>query len=519
MTVTASTCSGSRPAAARRKPTSPWPRSRFSLRRLSDADRRECGGVDVLMRYTLRLLTVQQFQRAASLICACDAIRRETGDLGDAPISLGLYVGDQATPNRARDALEALQEEHQGLQPRSTPRQLLGCPVCGHKLPPSSYTAAADGSGINIRCEQLDCEAAGEAIPVDTVDDYIYASPPSLIIGTIDKFAQLPRRSDLRTLFGLDGGLRPGLIIQDELHLISGSARLDSGAVRDRHRPRLHRGQRSSQGDRVHGRPSGRRAVRYARCSTGKCCSSPLRGSRQGTPSSPSATKKGPGPGVSWIVVCGSKPEVRAAGGHGGAASGCRAPQGRWSTGRFARSFLDRHPLFQQSPRARRRACARAGRHSRATCRSSQAGWATNVGNWRRRRSSSAAASPRGNFPSIWTSWPCPSLAPAAIRSRPRPGDVVLGLEHDIRRGGRVPARPHAGERAAEVHGRVHPGEQPGRTRSSRSGGDPLQLRPPAGRLAFRALPGLSRARSTATSKPLASRRGPPGRATRLCTP
>ena len=192
------------------------------LRRLSDADRRECGGVDVLMRYTLRLLTVQQFQRAASLICACDAIRRETGDLGDAPISLGLYVGDQATPNRARDALEALQEEHQGLQPRSTPRQLLGCPVCGHKLPPSSYTAAADGSGINIRCEQLDCEAAGEAIPVDTVDDYIYASPPSLIIGTIDKFAQLPRRSDLRTLFGLDGGLRPGLIIQDELHLISG---------------------------------------------------------------------------------------------------------------------------------------------------------------------------------------------------------------------------------------------------------------------------------------------------------
>ena len=55
-----------------------------------------------------------------------------------------------------------------------------------------------------------------------TVDDHLYASPPSLIIGTIDKFAQLPRRSDLRSLFGLDGGLRPGLIVQDELHLISG---------------------------------------------------------------------------------------------------------------------------------------------------------------------------------------------------------------------------------------------------------------------------------------------------------
>ena len=192
------------------------------LRRLADAGHRRHGGVDVLMRYTLRLLTVQQFQRAASLICACDAIRRERVDLGEAPISLGLYVGGEATPNRAADAIEALREEHQGQQPRSTPRQLLDCPVCGHGLPATSYTAVADGSGIEIRCREPGCGTGGRPIPVLTVDDHVYASPPSLIIGTIDKFAQLPRRSDLRTLFGLDGGLRPGLIIQDELHLISG---------------------------------------------------------------------------------------------------------------------------------------------------------------------------------------------------------------------------------------------------------------------------------------------------------
>ena len=192
------------------------------FRRLADAGRRDRGGVDVLMRYTLRLLTVQQFQRAASLICACDAIRRERGGLGNAPISLGLYVGGEATPNRIAVAREALHEERTGLEPRSTPRQLLDCPVCGHDLPPSSYNEAADGSGIEVRCGNQLCGTAGEPIPVQTVDDYIYASPPSLIIGTIDKFAQLPRRSDLGALFGLDGGLRPGLIIQDELHLISG---------------------------------------------------------------------------------------------------------------------------------------------------------------------------------------------------------------------------------------------------------------------------------------------------------
>lgn len=192
------------------------------LRRLTDAGRRSKGGVDVIMRYTLRLLTVQQFQRAASLIAACDAIRRERSDLGDANISLGLYVGGEATPNRIGDARTALSEEHSGQSPRSTPRQLLACPVCGHDLPPSCYSMPNDSVSMDIRCRNSACTTAGRPLPVMTVDDIIYDAPPSLLIGTIDKFAQLPRRKDLRALFGLDSGRRPGLIIQDELHLISG---------------------------------------------------------------------------------------------------------------------------------------------------------------------------------------------------------------------------------------------------------------------------------------------------------
>jgi hypothetical protein len=192
------------------------------LRRLTDAGRRDDGGVDVMMRYTLRLLTVQQFQRAASLICACDAIRREQADLGEAPISLGLYVGRDATPNRLDAAQTALADEHDGHEPRSTPRQLLNCPVCGEALSPLCYAMSDDGGTIEIRCNNRACETAGEPLPVLTVDDLIYENPTSLLIGTIDKFAQLPRSGRLRPLFGLDGGLRPGLIIQDELHLISG---------------------------------------------------------------------------------------------------------------------------------------------------------------------------------------------------------------------------------------------------------------------------------------------------------
>lgn len=191
-------------------------------RRLSSQQRRDDGGVDVLMRYTLRLLTVQQFQRAAALICACDAIRKERRDLGDAAISLGLYVGGDATPNRVADAFLALDLERDGQKPKSTPRQLLDCPVCGTTLSPACYSRAQGNTGIEIRCSNGRCASGRAPLPVMTVDDFIYGSPPSLLIGTVDKFAQLPRRKDLRALFGLGGGLRPGLIIQDELHLISG---------------------------------------------------------------------------------------------------------------------------------------------------------------------------------------------------------------------------------------------------------------------------------------------------------
>jgi hypothetical protein len=192
------------------------------FRRLTNADRRARGGVDVLMRYTLRLLTVQQFQRATSLICACDALRRETEGLGDAAISIGLYVGNDATPNRSVDARAALVAEHDGQMPRSTPRQLLNCPVCDHDLPASAYVMPEGDLALDITCPNPVCATAGRPLPVLVTDQLIYMSPPSLLIGTIDKFAQLPRRSDLRSLFGLDSDLRPGLIIQDELHLISG---------------------------------------------------------------------------------------------------------------------------------------------------------------------------------------------------------------------------------------------------------------------------------------------------------
>ena len=177
------------------------------------------GGVGVMMRYTLRTLTVQQFQRAAALILACEQLRLTRSDsLSDKRFSIGLWVGNDSTPNRYADAAEALGD----YDSKSTPRQLTKCPACGASLEWEDDKAARR---ITCRCPSEICVSARPAgvVPVLTVDDDLYDEPPSLLIGTVDKFAQIVRKSESSVLFGVgSAGEPPDLIIQDELHLIGG---------------------------------------------------------------------------------------------------------------------------------------------------------------------------------------------------------------------------------------------------------------------------------------------------------
>lgn len=195
------------------------------LRRLRDKGESETGGVTVFMRYTLRLLTVQQFQRAAALICACELLR--LGRLRCAPdprlrasppISIGLWVGEGSTPNRIDQAEAALTQKRD-----STPAQLQDCPCC-HK--PLKWSVPPPKDRVRVECVTSGCEVASalDALPVWTVDDDIYRERPSLLIATADKYAQIVRNARTGALFGLgpEPCPPPELIIQDELHLISG---------------------------------------------------------------------------------------------------------------------------------------------------------------------------------------------------------------------------------------------------------------------------------------------------------
>ncbi|MFL6725888.1 MAG: helicase-related protein [Sphingomicrobium sp.] len=193
--------------------------SAFVLIRRRLADANSGGGVGVLMRYTLRTLTVQQFQRAAALATSCEQLRL-SGEwpLGDEPFSIGLWVGSDTTPNSYEAARAALV----GQDPNSSPRQLTRCPACR-----SEVEWRADETARSIVCECPDeaCRAArpNGRIPVLTVDEDLYDAPPSILIGTVDKFAQIVRKPNTSVLFGLGtGAVPPDLIIQDELHLIGG---------------------------------------------------------------------------------------------------------------------------------------------------------------------------------------------------------------------------------------------------------------------------------------------------------
>jgi hypothetical protein len=197
------------------------------LRRIKAVEPATGGGVTVFMRYTLRLLTIQQFQRAAALICACELLRldaKATAPTGIAqrlragpPVSIGLWVGGDSTPNKREDAVKALSATRD-----STPVQLTECPACTSRL---VWREAPDRTRIEVRCTKPGCELADglARLPVWTVDEDVFAETPSLIIGTVDKYAQIARNRHSGRLFGIGTGCPPpSLIIQDELHLISG---------------------------------------------------------------------------------------------------------------------------------------------------------------------------------------------------------------------------------------------------------------------------------------------------------
>ncbi len=214
-------------------------------------------GLSVLMRYTLRLLTLDQLSRASTLICALEMLRQSHADkLGDWPFEIGLWVGKAATPNRMgrkgdveRDTARAKTIAFKNDDRKPSPIPLEECPWCGTKFKAASFQLLPGPefpTDLRVTCVNRRCDfTRGQPLPILGVDEPIYRRLPCFMIATVDKFAAMPWTGQVGGFFGgvqrydqngfygpcdpLTGQalpaerlMPPDLIIQDELHLISG---------------------------------------------------------------------------------------------------------------------------------------------------------------------------------------------------------------------------------------------------------------------------------------------------------
>lgn len=184
-------------------------------------------GTTVITRYTLRLLTAQQFQRAATLICACELIRQQRPEeLGTRAVSIGIWVGGNNSPNNFADAVDLLQTIRNH-EPTTKSFQVERCPWCGTHIlptgnaPDDAWGVHADNNSFRINCPNVDCDFH-TSLPVSSVDDALYTDPPTLLVATVDKFARFTREPRAGVFIGTGADPGPALIIQDEFHLISG---------------------------------------------------------------------------------------------------------------------------------------------------------------------------------------------------------------------------------------------------------------------------------------------------------
>lgn len=231
------------------------------LRRLEEraADgARRAPGITAIMRYTLRLLTADQAARLVRLIGGMNAVAdsQHLGvEAGFVPFRVGMWIGKDASPNRLYEHPRQTTAESLILRAReghpsraSTIAPFATCPWCGDASvgDVATYDILTEGWSsprprVMTRCRNAECAFAAE-VPFTAVDDDLYLNPPTVLLATADKFVQAaynptarcvtdefnPLEYSVRRMLGMEVGecidapKPPDLIVQDELHLLSG---------------------------------------------------------------------------------------------------------------------------------------------------------------------------------------------------------------------------------------------------------------------------------------------------------
>lgn len=157
-------------------------------------------GVTAWTRFPLRMLSLQQTQRFADALAGAEIARQQAEIPGD-PLSLGFFVGQNATPN----AIDLDPPQAGGPDPDDPNmpehyRVLLFCPFCQQQ----SLEMDFDRRHWRLAhiCRTPDCTYAEQPLPFYVVDAEIYRFLPTVIVGTLDKAAAIAHQAAMRGLIG-----------------------------------------------------------------------------------------------------------------------------------------------------------------------------------------------------------------------------------------------------------------------------------------------------------------------------
>ena len=164
-------------------------------------------GITSWGRFPLRMLSLQQTQRFADVIVSAELVRRDENIAGR-EFSLGFFVGKQGTPNKIKRTPD-FDNPDDPTDPDMPPKYqvLLHCPFCGSgdlqmRFDQTRWT-------LDHVCNASGCHWAGRPLPFRIVDDEIYRSLPTVVLGTLDKAASIAVQAAMRGFYGAPSGRCP----------------------------------------------------------------------------------------------------------------------------------------------------------------------------------------------------------------------------------------------------------------------------------------------------------------------
>ncbi|WP_181442580.1 helicase-related protein [Streptomyces tateyamensis] len=168
-----------------------------------DRARGKTAGVTAWCRFPLRLLTLQQTQRQMNAVALANLVRERAANrlqaVGGGPGSnflIGFYAGAGNTPNSLTSDPGLLARLRTDEEARRRYRLVDECPYCCERsvdIPPPDER---DLKLLHV------CTACGKMLPLVVVDTEIYRFLPSVVVGTLDKLANIGLSDRFGSLLG-----------------------------------------------------------------------------------------------------------------------------------------------------------------------------------------------------------------------------------------------------------------------------------------------------------------------------